>query len=99
MNDVFSEKISIFTAKIFDDLFLSSARFSGFCLSFPRFSDSLLCYMSYMTLSSQENTFFTLFILSRASTTLLLKILGGRMHGPSPHLKFLGDRPPQHPHP
>src|SRR6218665_1538070 len=27
-------------------------------------------------------------------TTLLLKILGGRMHGPSPHLKFLGDRPP-----
>jgi len=27
-------------------------------------------------------------------TTLLLKILGGRMHGPSPHLKFFGDRPP-----
>src|SRR6218665_2338856 len=27
-------------------------------------------------------------------TTLLLKILGGRMHGPSPHLTFLGTVPP-----
>src|SRR6218665_3619719 len=27
-------------------------------------------------------------------TTLLLKILGGPMHGRSPHLKFGGSRPP-----
>ena len=37
--------------------------------------------------------FFTLFILSRASDTLLIKILGGRMRGPSPHLKFWGQCP------
>src|SRR6218665_863416 len=30
-------------------------------------------------------------------TTLLLKILRGRMHGPSPHLEFWGDRPPVSP--
>src|SRR6218665_299133 len=30
-------------------------------------------------------------------TTLLLKILGGPMHGPSPHLKLWGDRPPSPP--
>src|SRR6218665_1921331 len=64
--------------------------------------------MSYMTFSSQEqplfqiseeNSFMTPFLLCsyfRAHpTTLLLRILGGgRMHGPSPHLKFWGDRPP-----
>jgi|SRR6218665_645034 len=65
--------------------------------------------MSYMTLSSQEKItiseknslmtpFFTLFVLSRASDNIiLLKILGGRMHGPSPHLKFLGGPSPQSP--
>src|SRR6218665_1503692 len=31
------------------------------------------------------------------STTLLLKILGGRMHGPSPHLKFVWGASPQSP--
>ena len=53
-------------------------------------------YDPYITLSSQEkplfisekNSFMTLFLLCsyfRAHpTTLLLKILGGRMHGPSP---------------
>src|SRR6218665_850463 len=67
--------------------------------------------MSYMTFSSQEqplfqiseeNSFMTPFLLCsyfRAHpTTLLLKILGGgRMHGPSPHLKLWGDRPPSPP--
>src|SRR6218665_3242465 len=41
--------------------------------------------------------FFTLFILSRTSATLLLKILGGPMHGPSPTSNILGDRPPSPP--
>src|SRR6218665_1178850 len=64
--------------------------------------------MSYMTLSSQEqplfqkriNSFMTLFLLCsyfRAHpTTLLLKILEERMHGPSP-ISNLGGPSPQSP--
>src|SRR6218665_2335392 len=52
--------------------------------------------MSCMTLSSQEKYLFLLFPYFRAHpTTLLLKILGGRMHGPSPHLKLCGKTAPQ----
>ena len=51
--------------------------------------------MLYMTISSQENHNFSLFILSRTSdNTASQNIGGGPMHGPSPHLKFWGDRPP-----
>src|SRR6218665_1257041 len=42
-------------------------------------------------------SFFPLFVLSRASdkaTTLLLSILGGRMHGPSPTSNFGEPVPP-----
>ena len=64
--------------------------------------------MSYMTLSSQEKPLFQkripwwhLFLLCsyfRAHpTTLLLKILGGRLHRPSPHLKFFGGPFPHFP--
>src|SRR6218665_740905 len=54
--------------------------------------------MSYMTISSQENHHFSLCSYFHAHpTTLLLKILGGPMHVPSPHLKFWGDRPPSPP--
>src|SRR6218665_270033 len=54
--------------------------------------------MSYMTISSQEKHNFSLCSCFHAHpTTLLLKILGGPMHGRSPHLKFWGDRPPQSP--
>src|SRR6218665_1682580 len=43
--------------------------------------------MSYMTISSQENHHFSLCSYFHAHpTTLLLKILGAPMHGPSPHL-------------
>src|SRR6218665_2678731 len=46
---------------------------------------------SYMTLSSQEKHLFLLFSYFRAHpTTLLLKILGGRMHGPFPPPQTLG---------
>src|SRR6218665_3045631 len=99
MNDVFSEKISIFTAKIFDDLFLSSARFSGFCLSFPRFSDSLLCYMSYMTLSSQEkHLFYSVHTFARIHNTTSQNIRGDGCMGRPPTSNFWGTVP-QHPHP
>src|SRR6218665_1532371 len=61
--------------------------------------------MSYTTLSSPENhyfrkefldntIFFTLFVLSRASDNTTSLNIGRPMHGPSPHLKFWGDRPP-----
>src|SRR6218665_1864820 len=47
--------------------------------------------MSYMTPSSQEKHLFLLCSYFHAHpTTLLLKILGGPMHGTSPHLKFGG---------
>src|SRR6218665_4029467 len=54
--------------------------------------------MSYMTISSQENHHFSLCSYFHAHpTTLLLKILGGPMHGPSPPPQILGDRPPSPP--
>src|SRR6218665_2023991 len=54
--------------------------------------------MSYMTISSQENHHFSLCSYFHAHpTTLLLKILGGPMHGPSPTSNFWGDRPPSPP--
>src|SRR6218665_3327375 len=47
---------------------------------------------------TRKTPFFTLFILSRTSdNTTSQNIGGGPMHGPSPHLKFWGDRPPQSP--
>ena len=82
--------------------------FFRFFLSFHRFSISLLRVMSYMTLSSREKTLFQKIILddtfsysvrafARIRQTLLLKILGGRMHGPSPTSNFFGGRSPSPP--
>src|SRR6218665_1756042 len=78
----FSEKISMFTVKISDDLF------SDFPFLFQDFPYLLLCSVSYMTLSSQEQTtisqqnsvitpFFTLFVLSRASDNTTYQNIGG----------------------
>src|SRR6218665_3353358 len=54
--------------------------------------------MSYMTIFSQEKHHFSLCSYFHAHpTTLLLKILGGPMHGPSPHLKFWGGPSPPDP--
>src|SRR6218665_2720932 len=53
------------------------------------------CINHYLRKEFLYDTFFLLCSYFRAHpATLLLKILGGRMHGPSPHLKFWGDRPP-----
>ena len=65
----------------------------------------LLCEISYMTHSSREKLIFhktfpwwhlfnTLFVLSRASNNTTSQNIGGRMHGPYPHLNFFGGRPP-----
>src|SRR6218665_130170 len=85
---------SIFTPKISDDPFLVIDQVFPFL--FPDLP--YLCYVKCRRPiydpfghSSQENTFFTLFILSRASdVTLLLKISGRRMHVPSPISNFWG---------
>src|SRR6218665_3239500 len=51
--------------------------------------------MSYMTISSQENHNFSLCSYFHAHpTTLLLKIWGEPMHGPSPTSNFGGTVPP-----
>jgi len=41
--------------------------------------------------------FYYVRAFARIRQTLLLKILGGRMHGPSPTSNFGGDRPPVSP--
>src|SRR6218665_4008663 len=54
LNDIFSEKIPIFTAKISDDLFLviNMTRFFGFSLSFPRFSVSFTTLTTIKTMQA-----------------------------------------------
>src|SRR6218665_1619742 len=106
----FKEKISIFTPKISDDHFLVVDHVFLIFPIFSRFFISLLhaCTCNVVCDPSSrekplfqkyffDETFFTLFMLLRASElkTLLLKILGGRMHGPFPHLKFFGGTVPQ----
>src|SRR6218665_92483 len=53
--------------------------------------------MSYMTLSSQEKHFFSLFILSHTSDNTTSQNIGGADAWAVPHLKFWGDRPPSLP--
>src|SRR6218665_518763 len=56
-------------------------------------------WMAPKTSVSEKNSFMTLFftqfVLSYASNNTTSRNIGrGRMHGPSPHLKFFGDHPP-----
>src|SRR6218665_3594904 len=91
----FSEKNSIFTAKISDDLFLVVDQVFWI---FPFFSVSFA--MSYMTLSSQEqplflkkflyDTFLLCSYFRAHPTTLLLKILGDECMGRPPTSNYLG---------
>src|SRR6218665_376129 len=72
--------------------------FSNFPSLYPDFPD--LYFVRYRTqpLPHKINTFFLLFSYFRAyPTTLLLKILGGRMHGPPPSSNFGGTVPPSPP--
>ena len=54
-------------------------------------------FFTRKTTISEKNSlttpFFTLFVLSRASDNTTSQNIGGRMHGPSPHLKFWGTVP------
>src|SRR6218665_1984152 len=100
---LFPEKISIFTPKIFDDLFLVIDQvFSDFTFLYSikfRIRPFLHQKNHYFRKEFLDNNiFFTLFVLSHASDNRTsLNIGRGPMHGPSPHLKFWGDRPPSPP--
>src|SRR6218665_490773 len=50
--------------------------------------------MSYVTISSQEKQFFTLFMLSRTSDNTTSQNIGGTNVWAVPHLKFWGTVPP-----
>src|SRR6218665_74907 len=84
---VFSEKNSIFTAKISDDFFLVI--------------DQLLISSLFCVILTPFLTRKTPFLLCSDfrshPATLLLKILGGRMHGRTPTSNVLGNRPPSSP--
>src|SRR6218665_273315 len=101
LSDCFSEKISIFTANISYDLCFSHVIdqvfwiFTFFSQIFPIFTMLNVVYDPFLT---RKPPFLLCSYFSAHPTTLLLKILGGRMHGPSPHLKFMGGTsPPQSP--
>src|SRR6218665_1419306 len=96
----FRNKISVFTPKISEDLFLVIDHdfriFPIFLKISHIFAASNVVYDPFFTrktLISEDNSLMTPFFYSvhafaRVRQTLLLKILGGRMYGPSPHLKF-----------
>src|SRR6218665_703169 len=76
-----------------------------YLFSFTFIFDILLCVLSYMILSPWENPYFgkkfldytyfssvRAFARIRQTISLLLKIFGGRIHGPSPQSP-LGFRP------
>src|SRR6218665_1748181 len=91
--------MTFFLGKISDDLFLVIDQVFRI---FPFFSQIVLIFtvlnvvydpfLTRKTTISEKNSFMTPFLLCSYfhahPTTLLLKILGGRMHGLSPHLKF-----------
>src|SRR6218665_1359644 len=91
MTFCYKEKISIFTPTISDDCFLVIDHV------FRHFGFPYLLYDPFFTTKtpiSENNSLMTPFYSVRAFArirqTLLLNLLGGRMRGPSPHLKFGG---------
>src|SRR6218665_468587 len=95
----FGEKISIFTAKISDDLFFLVIdpvfRISPFFRVFTMLNVVYDPYLTTKTAISENNslydTFFTLFVLfARLRQHCFSKYWGGPMHGTSPHLKLWG---------
>jgi len=102
---LFRKKFPFSRRKILMTFFSHWPGFSDLTLSFYIlcvFILSNVIYDAFFTTKSHlstkkflDNTYFLLCSSFLAHpTTLLLKILGGPMHGPSLHLKFGGDRPP-----
>src|SRR6218665_568359 len=110
LNDVFSEKISNFTAKISDDLFLVIDQvfriFPFFSQIFPLFTMLDVVYDPFLTrkttLFQKELLYDTFFYSVRTFTHIrqhyFSKYWGVRMHGPSPTSNFWGDRHPSPPY-
>ena len=87
---------------------MSATRFFGFPFLFPDFP-----YLYYVKCRIwpfphknplfqkwkflYDTFFYSAHTFACIPQTLLLKILVGRMHGPSSHLRFWGDRPPSSP--
>src|SRR6218665_1053329 len=104
----FSEKNSIFTAKISDDFFLVIDQifrilpfFSRILRIFSMLNVVYDLFLTRKTTISEKNSFMTPFFLCsyfRAHpTTLLLKNIGGTDAWAGPHLKFGGTVPPSSP--
>jgi len=95
LNDGFLGKSFIFAAKISDDLFLViDPIFSDFPFLFPDFP--YLCYVKchIWPFPHKKNTFFTMFVLSRASDNTTSLNIGGTNAWAVPPPQILGDRPP-----
>ena len=82
-----------FTPKISDDLYFFSHRpcFPDFFYLFPDFPYLYWVKCLIWPILHEKKSYLTPFLL--CSYFRLLKILGGRMHGPSPPQVFWGDRP------
>src|SRR6218665_3028038 len=102
----FGEKISIFTAKISDDLFFLVIdpvfRISPFFRVFTMLNVVYDPYLTTKTAISENNslydTFFTLFVLfARLRQHCFSKYWGGPMHGTSPPPQTLGETVPPSP--
>ena len=103
---LFREKISIVAAKISDDFFLVIDQvfriFPFFCQIFRIFTMLNVVYDPFLTIKthvSETNSFmtpsfFTLFVLSRASDNTTSQNIGRDGCMGRPHLKFGWDRPP-----
>ena len=93
-NNIFFRKISIFRAKISYDHFLVIDQvFQIFPFTSQIFRIFTMLNVVYDPFLTRKTPFLLCSYFRAQPRTLLLKILGGRMHGPSPPPQILGDRP------
>src|SRR6218665_1646677 len=85
----FREKFP-FSRQKFQTFFSHRPGFSDFPFLSPDFPYLYLLNVVYDPFLTRKTPFLLCSYFCAHPTTLLLKILGGRMHGPSPHLKFGG---------
>src|SRR6218665_2147046 len=94
----FSEKISIFRAKISDDIFLVIdlvfRMFPFFSQIFRIFTMLNVVYHPFLT---RKTPFFTLFLLSRTYDDTTSQNIGGTNAWAVPHLKFFWEPSPRSP--
>src|SRR6218665_979320 len=98
----FKKKNSIFTAKISDDLFLVIDHDLRIFPIFHIFAACNVVFDPFFTRKTpisenipSRHLFYSVRAFAHIRQTLLLKILGGWMHGPSPPSQILGGPFPQ----